>query len=1246
MPPQDDSASDSSEDFGPPPLVSRDRNGDDDDSSDSESSGDESAPALLAGRGRENEDSSDDDDDFSGIPALIHGAANALHGSDDDDDHDDDASGNSMPPLQGRNDKSNNSNMGNDLDNDSSDDDADVPALTGGAGIWSDKDAKNASRYDDESSEDEDEVAPNMTSVASNMGMSFLDSLDDLVSSTSKSKKEEKAKPKKTPKESKKNDKQKRQEEVMRREKDARERRAEEERRLREQVRIRREEENKRKKKEKEAEKKRKQRVRRKIFAFCKLHWERKQEQKRYRSKRLVAHWGQRFLRGKQSRKEWVHKLQNRMVLAERYTKLWEPSLKTINDRFKRTKRPEDQAIHSWAACLEGLDFVVNSEDTNDETAKILSDAADKALHIEEEYDDDGQVQDDTDYDAQMDAVSTSSSGTAPTTATNSAASTSTQGTTAKQRNGDDDDDDDDFTGTHTTIMYTENVKKWLRGPAGGRYRDLFVKRMKQLSRGERSRILAKRLKGTSKTVTVFETYLEQKSGKRILWQIEGSNLLVWFVANHDNVSRLMKLIEDSQNRKNRRLTSGDELVHDKDSLAARRNVIEREAILNPLGNTPMKVYEVSLEDVNDLASDKVWVPKLRLTREERDVVETGGTVLLLGRSGTGKTICTANRMDYDRNQTKNDPNFTQLFVARSQKLCAYVQAIIGNPPGTSFETYDKLKQRLEQELPTNEDIRSSFPTELKMRFDVFKREVYNVGQDIDPLLAWTSIRSFIKGSIEATLKTGLAKAISEEEFLDTTVFSSGRCSLTVDQRKIVYPIYQKYVRFLNEKNMWDDCDRILALLLRLELCKVADPEKYHSIQMSKIYVDEVQDYTQAECLLFFYLCDGQGNLFLAGDPAQNVVQGVEFRFQDIRSVEYHIAKDNNTVMQKPKKVHVNFRSHAGILNTAGSILTCMFKAYPKSAENLGEDHGVFVGPRPGVFEKVEVKVLADLLANKMNGTVVLVHDSTLQYWKEALGYPLIRTIRESKGLEYKSVIILDFFGDLCHQVDEGVQKAWRGLLLRGEVDGLSSKYPEIEAHLKLLYTAITRCIEQLFFVETADTMPGKAFVRWLTTTTTSWHKEKEKSAEALATKNKVLDVQARVMTKDEALQSGIQLAAAAEAEGRSDVEASKTLLDQAIYYFELADESMYKKKAQVHLESIGIRSNLPPLPSSSEEEKEDDTAYEQYRDLESNIARTVGKLFDEGLLLEGRDLCSCLVPYVPKRTQQRLKMEIVGPLE
>ena len=39
------------------------------------------------------------------------------------------------------------------------------------------------------------------------------------------------------------------------------------------------------------------------------------------------------------------------------------------------------------------------------------------------------------------------------------------------------------------------------------------------------------------------------------------------------------------------------------------------------------------------------------------------------------------------------------------------------------------------------------------------------------------------------------------------------------------------------------------------------------------------QDYTQAEIAIFFLMCR-RGGLFLAGDTAQSVVEGVEFRFE------------------------------------------------------------------------------------------------------------------------------------------------------------------------------------------------------------------------------------------------------------------------------------------------------------------------------------------------------------------------------
>lgn len=52
----------------------------------------------------------------------------------------------------------------------------------------------------------------------------------------------------------------------------------------------------------------------------------------------------------------------------------------------------------------------------------------------------------------------------------------------------------------------------------------------------------------------------------------------------------------------------------------------------------------------------------------------------------------------------------------------------------------------------------------------------------------------------------------------------------------------------------------------------------------NKIYVDEIQDSTQAEITLFFLSTGIELNsMFLAGDNAQAVVEGVDFRFEEVK---------------------------------------------------------------------------------------------------------------------------------------------------------------------------------------------------------------------------------------------------------------------------------------------------------------------------------------------------------------------------
>jgi ABC-type dipeptide/oligopeptide/nickel transport system ATPase component len=57
-------------------------------------------------------------------------------------------------------------------------------------------------------------------------------------------------------------------------------------------------------------------------------------------------------------------------------------------------------------------------------------------------------------------------------------------------------------------------------------------------------------------------------------------------------------------------------------------------------------------------------------------VIERMETVLLLGRSGTGKTICIANKMQADRRVA---PGTSQLFVARSRRICHLVASLQGS---------------------------------------------------------------------------------------------------------------------------------------------------------------------------------------------------------------------------------------------------------------------------------------------------------------------------------------------------------------------------------------------------------------------------------------------------------------------------------------------------------------------------------------------------------------------------------------
>jgi hypothetical protein len=88
----------------------------------------------------------------------------------------------------------------------------------------------------------------------------------------------------------------------------------------------------------------------------------------------------------------------------------------------------------------------------------------------------------------------------------------------------------------------------------------------------------------------------------------------------------------------------------------------EDESLLDPVGNAPLKTYTLDLQaqaqaqaqahsnsgSGSDGGGSSGKKLPLRLSKHEREVNLAVGTVLLLGRSDTGKTVCLCNRMSSD----------------------------------------------------------------------------------------------------------------------------------------------------------------------------------------------------------------------------------------------------------------------------------------------------------------------------------------------------------------------------------------------------------------------------------------------------------------------------------------------------------------------------------------------------------------------------------------------------------------------
>ncbi|XP_071695484.1 uncharacterized protein [Rutidosis leptorrhynchoides] len=353
--------------------------------------------------------------------------------------------------------------------------------------------------------------------------------------------------------------------------------------------------------------------------------------------------------------------------------------------------------------------------------------------------------------------------------------------------------------------------------------------------------------------------------------------------------------------------------------------------------------------------------------------------------------------------------------------------------------------------------------------------------KNLDPSSVFTEIMSVIKGQLTSIkAPNGI---LSRDDYIS---LSDGRVSIyPADKREIIYDIFCQYEKYKVENGNFDLADLVNDLHQRLEF------EGYKGDMMDYVYIDEVQDLTMRQIMLFKHVCKNVHEGFaFSGDTAQAIAKGVGFRFEDIRCLFFSKFLMSSEKGKLSKMFHLseNFRTHAGVLNLAQSVIDLLCHFFPLFVDALGPETSQVGGDRPVLIE-TDTNYSAIKTIFGIDGVcfpnvtgfgaeqVVLVRD---EYLKEKVvniigKNALVLTIMESKGLEFQDVLLYDFF------TTSSFSNEWRIVyeymnekeLLKSPSNEMRSsfameKHAVLCSELKLLYVAITRTRQRLWVCESS----------------------------------------------------------------------------------------------------------------------------------------------------------------------------------
>ena len=430
------------------------------------------------------------------------------------------------------------------------------------------------------------------------------------------------------------------------------------------------------------------------------------------------------------------------------------------------------------------------------------------------------------------------------------------------------------------------------------------------------------------------------------------------------------------------------------------------------------------------------------LDADQKNLYYLNLPLIIIGAAGSGKTIVTLEKLKTLQGRV--------LYTTLSPYLAKHAQALY------YAKNYQNKQQNVEF-LSFQEVLESvQMPEGKPITFALFKQWLHRFPnlKIKDAFTLFAEFRNVI---------TGLEIDKPYLNFSTYQLLGIRQSIFSPDERTEVYNLFLRYLKFLKDENYYD-----LNLLS-------FDYLTYIEANYDAIVIDEIQDLNNLQVYLLLSLLKQKNQFVLCGD-ANQIVQPSYFAWKNIKNLlQNKIAYLSGSELVNILKI--NYRNPQAIAELANKILKIkyhQFGALDRESHYLLESQLTDQG-------HINLLPISEDYLNHLNNAscqsveyaiIVLDEQQKLlarQYFKT----PLIFSIQEAKGLEYKNIILFNIVNasKLNFSVllkDLTLQDLQAAEIRYSRARNKNDKQAEFyKFYLNTLYVAITRATRAIYWLET-----------------------------------------------------------------------------------------------------------------------------------------------------------------------------------